>query len=508
MQNNIANPFSWYSNNITKVVFWTCLLTLIILFTERIFLIFSYESYLQGIDNNFDYPVIRSLAGFSMYPDPNDFPFAVNPYAPLYFITCKWIAAGLHINPVNTIAVYRISRSVAFVADTGTILIFFFLLRKFSKCNNITTTILTAFYYIILCYLGYTFNRSDCLFLFFYSCTLLFLFSQTVSNKILNSFLIALCATLTIFSKQNGIILLLLVPIWMIINKDYKRLIQCLFFLSVFLFSSYYYFQHIFTKNTFTQHIFHALKNRIDPHWFYVFVFKPIAESPVIIPLTIAAVVAIKTFSENRKSLLSSVGILFIIQLIFSTGLSFKWGSSVGYFNESYFLGFILIGFYYNQFAQKENTRFINAASTYIYPAFLIFVLHVTIQFYFYFLNGAQKNKTDYENQQEVSNYIKKQLNNKDNYVINLTSPNSDFFKNVLYKESAAPNFDAVSCCTLPDKIFDYRGLLNGLQNGKILYLIEKKDSKEESLWGVPLNKYKIDTTMFEYSIYKFDSAK
>src|SRR5579864_1136774 len=167
MRNNIAKPFSWYTDNIDKIIFRTCLAAIFILLTERLFLIFSYEGHTAGIDNNFDFPVIRWLAGFSIYPNPNAYPYVVNPYGPVFFIICKWIASVFHTTADDTLAVYRISRSVAFVADTATCILFFQALRKFANCSKSKAILFTSFFYAVLCYLGYTFNRSDCLFLLF-----------------------------------------------------------------------------------------------------------------------------------------------------------------------------------------------------------------------------------------------------------------------------------------------------------------------------------------------------
>jgi hypothetical protein len=314
----------------------------------------------------------------------------------------------------------------------------------------------------------------------------------------------AFFVTLTIFSKQNGISLLLLVPFWLILKKNFKHALLFFLFTSILSCCAFYYFQYIFTNQVFSDHIFHALKNKIDPHWFYVYIFKLIAESPLILPLIIALGVSMKAIANNLESFIVRLGILFIIQFFFSSALAFKWGSSLGYFNESFLIGFLLISAYVTKYTTEEDHKFIRTINTYIYPAFLIFVLHVTLQFYFYFLNDRYKNKIRFDEQVKVSNYIKKEIGNKDNYIINLYSPNSDFFKALLFRVNAAPNFDAVNCCTLPGNLFDYRQLLEGLRNGKILYLIEKEDNKEKALWGVSLDNYKIDTTLFGYTLYKF----
>ena len=506
MSNKIAKTFSWYTSNINKIIFLTCLFTLVVFSVERIALIFSYEGHLAGIDNNFDFPVIRYLAGYPIYPDPNVYPFVVNPYAPLYFIVSKWIASSLHIHAENVISVYRVTRSVAFVADAGTCYVLFLLLKKVAKCTRQTAIIAIAFFYTIICYLGYTFNRSDCLFLFFNSCTFFILLSNKPGGKIIKPLLLSILVVLTIFSKQNGITLILLIPLWLMLNRNFIHLILFILFTTILLSSTFWYFQYVFTDHTFALHIVNALKNRIDPRWFYIYIFKLMATSPLILPLAVALVITIKSLALNHHSFLSKLGILYAVQLIFVTGLSLKWGSSLGYFNESFFTSFLVISVCFTA-AHNQASHWQSAGIlTYLYPVLLIFIIHATTQMYFYFLNGRAKNEAHYNEQLTVSRYLKKEIGDKNNYVLDLNAPDVNFFKNILYKESAAPNFDAVDCCTLPDHIFDYRELVNGLQNGKIRFLIEKKGKREESLWNINLDRYKMDTTMFEYSIYKFDN--
>ena len=78
---------------------------------------------------------------------------------------------------------------------------------------------------------------------------------------------------------------------------------------------------------------------------------------------------------------------------------------------------------------------------------------------------------------------------------------------NAFFKESAAPNIDAVGCCTLPGKIFDYSGLLDGFKNGKIMFIIKGKNSIEQSIWGIDIQQYQPDTVFTHYSIYKYGPA-
>jgi hypothetical protein len=503
MRQFISTAFSLYSVNINKIFYYTCAIALAVVFTERFLIIFSYEPQIAGIDNNFDYPVIRSLAGFSIYPNPEDYPYAVNPYAPLFFFVCKWVASLFQISPTDTIAVYWTSRSVCLLTDSVTCILLFRLLYRHFRTDKATAVISVSLFFCIVSFLGYTANRSDAFFLFFYCSTIYVLIRLSESKTIWASLFPAILTTLCIFSKQNGISLLLIVPVWFIAGKNYRSLILYLAFSAFFLISTFLYFECIYTDHFFHRHLIDALKNQIDPQWFYVYIFKAITPSYLTLPLALSLIISIRSIAENNASLLRRLGIICIIQFLFSTALSFKWGSSLGYYNESFLLAFIITALFFTIFPQPIRSAFHNMA-IYIYPVVSVLFVHMIAQLYFFYINSPAEAKEKLNEQIQISNYIKSTIGTTNKYAIDLSGADFNFFKNILFKESAAPNIDAVGCCTLPGKIFNYSGLLDGFKNGKIMFIIKEKSSIEQSVWGIDIQHYKADTVFAHYSIYKY----
>jgi hypothetical protein len=505
MRKIITNGFLWYTNHVGKIIFWTCFAAIVVLILERVAIIFSYQGHLAGIDNNFEYPIIRSLAGFSIYPDPNAYPYAVNPYAPGFFILCKWIATALHHSADDTFAIYRIGRTIALLADLGSCWILYSLLRTRAELSRAASLIWTSFFLIILCFLGYSFNRSDCLFLFFYCLSVYLLLSPVSAHGAMSGLVLAVSVGLALFSKQNGFSLLVLVPLWLAMKRNYKSLAFFVCFILLLCFGGYYYFEFISSRHHFSEHVFQALRNRVDPKWFYIYIFKLLADSHLILPLLLAAIVSGKALTENRKPLLSSLSALYLTQLLINLGLCFKWGSSLGYFNESFFLSLIVLAIWARDIFQSARGSLLLPFGAYLYPVLLIFILHVGLQLYFYYIHNTGKARVHFEEQVALSQYIKKEIGGNDLYVLDLSRPDVDFYKNLLYKESAAPNFDAVDCCTLPDRIFNYSGMIQGLRNGKVLFLIEGNSNPEKTIWNTPLDHYLKDTTIGDNTLYRFD---
>lgn len=507
MQQALAVFFRWYSANIRRIVFYACCTILGIVMLERLLIVFSYEAHTAGIDNNFDYPIIRSLAGYSIYPNPSDFPYAVNPYAPLFFIICTKLATLLHYGANDTIAIYRISRMVCLLADTGTCILLFVMLRRFSFAGNPLALACTTVFFTIVSYLGYTINRADALFLLFFTATIFLLFNFKTRRLALHTLLLAILATVCIFSKQNGISLLLLVPTWLLVGRNYRAAAAFTLFTGILFAGMFLYFELVYSQRFFSDHIINALKNKIDPRWFYVYITKLIAPTYLTLPLLAALVVAVEVIAGQQQIFLKKLGVIFIIQLFFSTGLCFKWGSSLGYFNECFLLAFLLMAHFYTRAAKEKLSGLIHPACIYTFPAYCIFIFHMVAQLYFFFINSRNEARQKFTEQVQIANYIKKRISVSGKYVMDLSNPDFNFFKNLLYKEMAAPNMDAVACCTLPDSIFNYSGLTGGLNNGKIIFLIQSKTAPEQAKWGIDLSAYKPDTSFSNYCIYRFDAS-
>lgn len=470
----------------------------------RVAIIFSYVPEIIGIDNNFVHTVARSLSGFNPYPDPTQFPYSGNIYTPLYFNICHIIGKIVNINPEHPIQVYRLCRSVALAFDIASVYFLFEILVKNIKIPKAFAFLAVSLFCCILCYLPYTFSRVDCVFLTLYIATFFYLTRSENIRSIGIFFHLPTLATLTIFAKQNGCVLPIFIFIWLLFTDQPARAFKfivsfCILFLFTFLiYSKMIGYSHL------SSYTFLGIQNRIDPQWFYVNIFKPLAGSILIVPLATGVIISLNFFFSRQEKLSQALGIIYLLQIGFSTAVAFKWGSSLGYYYEAFFLSILLIA--KNTQGKIVAPIFSKKAVQLISLITLIFFANVFLQDYLFFV-GKQKDKlTAYLMQKRVKSYLHGKLNGS--HVLNLSSPNRDFFKLFFYKEMAAPHFDAIDCCLLPDKTFDYTALKNEFSTGKIKYIIFRKGKFEPSIWGQSLQHYQKDTTLFDYDIYMYHLPK
>jgi hypothetical protein len=249
------------------------------------------------------------------------------------------------------------------------------------------------------------------------------------------------------------------------------------------------------------QHIVFGINNQIDLSWFYVTIFKRLADSLIILLLYAGLVLSIKWFLGTAQLSQKKLGALFILQTIFSLGLSLKWGSSIGYFNESFLLGILLMAYYVVNENEMHNKKFI----TFSLPLYILFFIHVCTQGYLFFIQDQEEKKQTYLHQKEIRNYLQPKLSGK--YLLDLGNENGNFFKTLFYKESFVPNYDAVSCCTFPRNTFNYSAMLSDLQNGNVKFLIIPEKEFIPEIWGISLDQFKKDTVMYGHSILRYSGS-
>ncbi len=471
----------------------------LLLLIIRIAMVFCYDSEFTGIDNNFIYPVIRQLQGGSIYPDPEQYPFPVNPYAPLLFYLSAFFCQLFGITGNDPIQVYFVTRGICLVADLTTLFVLFRMLKRFLGISNIGAMFSTVAFFFLISYWSFTVMRSDSLLLLFYSLILYSLLWCREKPGILQLMLIALLCNAAIFSKQNGIYLPFMVTGVFIIHGKFRAAwIFALFFAGIFA-SLLLLFTNIY-ENHFFSHLVTALNNRVDVRWFYQFIFKRLVESFLIIPFAVGCWYAFQYLFRSSNIAIKTVSIVALCSVAFSLIIAFKWGSSIGYLNESMLALTMILAFMLKNINGLPVIKKMTAAGLF---CIAIIYTHIALQLYFYHLNNFPEDREVYRVQKTLSEELLAMIGNEDVYVF-ADDVNGTFFKNSLRDRLVAPNKDAIDCCTLPDGNFDYALFREGFSNGKIRYLVFQEQWVPERFHDISLRHYKKIKVRFGYAIYAF----
>lgn len=500
MKINIA----YFESNSSKILFYILLLLLGVLTAERIAIAFSYHNSLEGFDNNFVYPVIRLLKGNGIYPDAENYPFVVNPYAPLLFYISFIVSKLAGVNGDEAIQVYFVTRSLCLLFDLATMAILYRLLFKKFQTGRLTALGISISYLFLISQWGFTFNRSDSLVLLTFAGFLWLLITYVEKKSTASLLLLACICSISILSKQTGIITPVIAAAVLLWFKEWKHflLFSLLFLvmLAMFLLTiiTIRPDEHLF------QHLVKAVSNRVDGKWFYSNVFKVLIYNYAAVPLLAAIFIAIRQMTKpSAEKIFSVISIALLLTTFFTLGIATKWGSHVGYFHEVLFLSACIIGL---SLRSSFSLPLKTLQTITLGYSFVILVLfsEILLKNFLFYLNNSQTDKLKYQEQKEIAGFIKSRILVNEEYVYAPTDHTVDFFKNMLEPEIAAPNLDIVTCCTLPDGNFNYSLLREGFKTGKIKFIISKKAVPLENHFNVDLGAYQVVKQFENFEIYQF----
>lgn len=468
------------------------------LLVYRILLIFSYQGEIGGIDNNFVYAVIRGMNGLSLYPDPTAAPYAVNPYSPLYYSVCVTLGKLFALDTREPIHIYWLCRSVSLLCDLIMFVLVFRMIRFRKQIVGSIAFPATVILALLFTYLGYTASRVDSLYLLCYVAAFFYLHTDRSTRPVWRLAVVGFLSAAALFSKQSGLILPLLVAVWLWVTGERKRILYYGLFTLGFILLFFFYYTRFSGERFLLDHTVTGIRNHLDLSWFYVHVFKRTLDSLWVLLLYFPLMIAIRQVRKPKNTSLLALSWVLLIQTGFSLAAALKWGSTPGYFHESFILGLWITA----EFLSWHDYEWVRKISRWLLPLFLVFALHVFAQGYLFYIQKRGQQKQVYESQKEIRNWLEGRLG--DRMVLDLGQQNQHFFKNLFPSQAAVPNFDIVDCCTLPDGNFDYSALKQDLQSGKIGYLLAPAGEHLSSLWGISLEKYKPDTLLQGQQILRF----
>ena len=479
------------------------------IFLERIELISSYNADLGGTEPNIIYGIQRLMDDQTLYSDPNQPPYAIITYSPLYFHICATIGNAFDLDQNEPIEIYRLSRAISLLFNLGlTVFVFLIAYRIFnlSWMVSVISAIMSFLYLRIT-----EFSRVDSLYhLILIGCIYLLLEYSICNNKKRGLQLLGVASALgmlSLFAKQSGLILLVLMVFFLIYTRDDLK--NILFSLLTML-GSFLLFLLLFSQGSFYdlfQNTYNGVDNGVSiGDWFYRRILLFYARE---INFFTAFVLALASFLliefKDKKNILLGLG----IWATFSFGLltTFKWGSMPSYFTPFICLGFIAISY----FLTDILTNRYNVPKNFLH----LFLLGIVIFCGFTELPKKlkdfrhEKNDKVYEEAREVYTYLNDTLNiQKDEWVFNLIAgqmfQDRTFLNNFLYRNALLPSKDIVTCCAYRLKSYDYKDLKEGADSGLIKYVIKKRASNLDSYFDMKFTRFHLVKEFNNYSLYQY----
>ena len=199
----------------------------------RLLFVFSCNiGYQAGEEDNI-WNVLRVINGKELYTTPESLPFEVYLYSPISQWINIFVVKSLKISNIYTISI--VLRGLSLLYNLITI----YIIHKTIKYNFLNISKNNRFWligiaFITLIHLNWTI-RVDSLSILLMTLTLYFFLKNLDELNLKNEFLISLSLSLSIFTKQDGIQLLILIPFTLIFIKNYKKAFRIIFFSSTII---------------------------------------------------------------------------------------------------------------------------------------------------------------------------------------------------------------------------------------------------------------------------------
>ncbi|MBL7924989.1 MAG: hypothetical protein JNL88_12380 [Bacteroidia bacterium] len=469
-----------------------CLLVL------RILLAGSYLPETGGVSINVMYGIIRMLEGSFLYTHPEMPPFPIIQYMPLHFYLVKSLVQ-LSGNSHDVHAVLITSRFFCLLIDCLSVVLIARTLIRFLSLPTLTAWSMALIYFLSIP--GIIYGRVDNLYLFFFLATISLLIKSytfpegRIMKWLPGAFLAGAITALAIATKQTGVFLAAYCFIhYLFIEKSTRQwllyavgLLACSVLLALWILPG--------SIPDFKLNVVDGVKNGINVNWFTEVILKNFFLKFSYI-LAAGFMVAYLLFKDKRTTLHTFLGFGIAWYFVIATLTSFKAGSG-----PNYYLEFIALSIFGLALLLRQET-YLNGNS-------VLFALALSPFFLLAAANDKgwgdiglmKKAKADYAHARQVAAYVLPELKTGE-WIL------TDFHKEStlnlhLADRALFPCREVALYFTRPLGVFHFDAFGQLVQNGRIPFIIEKKNKPLQEFLDVSLNKYEADTTIGNYTVYR-----
>lgn len=492
------------SNKLSLLIIIGCFAAIFIL---RAYLLFVYQSDLGGVESNVIYSILRVLGGYPLYQDPELPPYSITQYSPLYYYTIVNICRLFGLEPENLYAVYIVNRSFSLASNLFFAFIVSFTLRHIFNVRWAIQLIAGIFSFIYL--EVESFARPDSLYnasaLFTIFLFLSYLHKRQNTPKRWVLVLAAIFSVITIFVKQSGIYLPLLIILYLTFFTSSRKELAISVGAIIVSFIALIYFTKGAELTIFFKNVVGGVNNGVSYSWWIMRMLELHLQRESIFDIAglfLGGWYLVK-YQEHEYRFL---GLSLLTTFVFANLTGLKIGSAPNYFTEFLAVSFIAIGVFINQhkaWIQKLTLPYLPVVGL------LLVTFTVGIRTLFLLNEFPKFSSITYESylqNLEIKEYLEDNgLHSGD--LVFTTTHRYDFLNKILYENSAFPQKEIV--LVNPEDTFDYTDFRKSVANGKVKFFIERKDGSyedpgiSEQFLGVDFHSFIPIKEMHGYSIYK-----
>jgi hypothetical protein len=485
-----------------------CALVFLIYLVYRVALIFYPTQDAGGVEGNILYFIQRLLDGQPFYTDPEQAPYAIAQYSPMYYFIVSTIAKLTGVGPEDLLALFSVNRAVSLILNLGYILIVFRICKNIFLLSAGSSFAASALCFIFLEITSYA--RPDSLHHLLFMSTL-YLFMGAIKKEEAGQrntglfILSAVLAAIALFAKQTSFVLPVVIGAWLLMQKNFGGLLKfgsiyvitvgvCLVIVDLTLGLSLFY------KNAVL-----GINNGISISWFKSAVINFFYLRFGLFFIAAFILLLFLMRKETGRLLHFSKTILFLLFLLLNF-IALKNGSNSGYLTEWWTLVIILSCYYAGKLYSKGSRGRLTFAGMLLWLAIVLKPVLMYPAMSNTVSPAARSSALAYfKTQQKFADRIKQLVSATDKYVLflNIYTPDS-YLCNLLFCNTAAPQMDILTLASYPRKKFDYTDFEKSLTDGRIKWMVMQTTGPQKQFFSIKMDKFELAGTEAGFNLYQY----
>jgi hypothetical protein len=309
-------------------------------------LVISYPVDLKGVESNVIHSIQLSMLDFKLlYQSPEEYPFNINQYSPLYFFMTAGLLQLLQVDPEDFIRIRVLARSITTLILGLSLMVFFNIIKGQLK-QSAATAYTASGLFLLLTFPWYTISRPDVLVMLFFLLAFQLMLSilNGASEKKLG-FLLGLIFILGLGSKLSMAYLMLAFGAYWVFTGKWRIIGYCSLGFAVSLTLTYFIFLGLpFELTALKENIIDGINNGVDLSMALVVYREYIGLYGFFtITLLLLSMAAIRLPKPTEDAQMGYFLWMFSGVFVLSLIATLKYGSAINYFNEALVIGLILL---------------------------------------------------------------------------------------------------------------------------------------------------------------------
>jgi len=310
-------------------------------FALRIDLAGSWRYDIAGAEPNVIHGVQKVMLGRSLYSDPEQAPFDFVQYTPAYYFVCGGIGKALGIDAFDVRSVYVLSRVLSLILNLLTALTVLLIVRErwVSRSWGWVVAALT-----FAAFSEHFYSRADSLYALLFALSLRQVLRALDAGTARAWALAAVLAVLCFLTKQTAVLLFLIVPLHLLLDRKWRPLIAFLGSAFVASLVGIALLLFLAPADHLWKNMVDGLKNGVSPNYLFdLFNTRSYFQLAGWHLIAVLLPIVLMRSTDPRSRFLA---LAMPLSVLFAVITAFKSGSQFNYFFESLVITFVAVALY------------------------------------------------------------------------------------------------------------------------------------------------------------------